>query len=136
MSKSANTPARPRAALPKASHTPTRYTGPSREEILAMRREYLNPGIFLIYKVPVCIVEGPMQYLWDEKGKQYLDAFGGIVTVSVGHCHPKITERIRDQAGRLVHATTIYLHPTIAQFGKALADHMPQGSGLKVTYFT
>jgi alanine-glyoxylate transaminase/(R)-3-amino-2-methylpropionate-pyruvate transaminase len=77
-----------------------------------------------------------MQYLWDEQGKQYLDAFAGIVTVSVGHCHPAIVEKVREQVGKLQHVTTIYLHPTIGQFGKKLADHMPADGNLSVTYFT
>ena len=66
-----------------------------------------------------------MQYLWDETGKQYLDGFAGIVTVSVGHCHPKVVEKVREQVGKLQHTTTIYLHPTIGQFAKKLAEHMP-----------
>ena len=77
-----------------------------------------------------------MQYVWDETGKQYLDAFAGIVTVSVGHCHPKIVEKVREQVGRLQHTTTIYLHPAVAQLGKKLAEHMPEASGLSVSYFT
>src|SRR5258708_40309627 len=77
-----------------------------------------------------------MQYLWDEQGKQYLDAFAGIVTVSVGHCHPKIVEKVRAQVGRLQHTTTIYLHPAVAEFGKKMAEHMPAHSGLTVSYFT
>ncbi len=125
-----------RAALPPSNHKPAPYSGPTRDEIMAVRKEYLNPGIFAFYKDPVCIVEGHMQYLWDETGRQYLDAFAGIVTVSVGHCHPKITQRIQEQAAKLVHTTTIYLHPTIGQFAKAVADHMPKGSNLKVSYFT
>ncbi len=121
--------------LPKSDHQPAPYAGPARDEVLALRGEYLNPGILLYYKQPVCIVEGHMQYLWDETGRQYLDAIAGIVTVSVGHCHPKITARLRDQVGKLVHTTTIYLHPTIAEFGKKLAEHMPAGLNLKSTYF-
>ncbi|MEK6677743.1 MAG: aspartate aminotransferase family protein [Planctomycetota bacterium] len=122
--------------LPVCNHKPTNYSGPSRDEILTLRREFLNPGLFLYYKEPICIVEGHMQYLWDETGKRYLDAIAGIVTVSVGHCHPKVTQRIREQVGKLVHSTTIYLHPNIALMGRELAKHMPENSGLKSTYFT
>ncbi len=125
-----------RVSLPVSDHQPAPYTGPSRDEILSLRREYLNPGILTYYKEPLCIVEGHMQYLWDETGRQYLDAIAGIVTVSVGHCHPKITERVREQVGKLVHTTTIYLHPTIAQYARELARRMPDGSDLKVSYFT
>ncbi len=125
-----------RISLPVCNHKPAPYSGPSREELLALRREYINPGVLAYYKDPIAIVEGHMQYLWDETGKQYLDAFAGIVTVSVGHCHPKITERIREQVGKLVHTTTIYLHPNVVQFAEALAKKMPQGADLKQTYFT
>lgn len=123
------------SAMPPSSHQPAPYAGPSRAEILALRKEYLNPGAFLYYDEPLCIVEGHMQYVWDEQGRQYLDAVGGVVSVSVGHCHPKVTARVREQVGRLVHTTTIYLHPTIGLYARALARHMPPGSGLTQTYF-
>ena len=77
-----------RVPLPTCSHQPSAYTGPSREEILAMRREYLNPGLFLSYKEPLSIVEVHMQYVGDQTGRQYLDALCGVVTISVGPSHP------------------------------------------------
>jgi alanine-glyoxylate transaminase/(R)-3-amino-2-methylpropionate-pyruvate transaminase len=121
---------------PATDHTPAPYTGPSRDEVLALRREYLTPGLVTYYREPLMIVEGHMQYLWDDAGKQYLDAFAGIVTVSVGNCHPKVVEKVREQVGRLQHTTTIYLHPTAPLFAKKLAEHMPGGSDLSVSYFT
>ncbi len=123
-----------RPSLPVIQHEPQPYQGPSRDEVLALRHQYLSPGLFTIYKEPLMIVEGHMQYVWDETGKRYLDAFAGIVTVSVGHCHPKVAQRVREQTGKLQHTTTIYLHPTIAQFGEKLASVMPEG--LSRTYFT
>ncbi len=129
-------PAKSPAALPLSSHVPEPYDGPGRDEVLALRRQYLTPGLVTYYREPLLVVEGHMQYLWDETGRQYLDAFAGIVTVSVGHCHPAIVAQVREQVGRLQHATTIYLHPAAAQLGKALADRMPAGSGLSVSYFT
>src|SRR4051812_43259091 len=85
---SGRSPAATAAALPPSSHTPEPYDGPPRDEVLAMRREYLTPGLLTYYRDPLMIVEGHMQYLWDETGRRYLDGFAGIVTVSVGHCHP------------------------------------------------
>lgn len=122
--------------LPVSSHKPAPYKGPSRDEVLALRRTYLTPGLLTLYKNPLLLVEGHMQYLWDETGRQYLDAFAGIVTVSVGHCHPKVAAKVTEQLGRLQHTTTIYLHPTIGQYGKKMAEHMPAGSELSVSYFT
>jgi alanine-glyoxylate transaminase / (R)-3-amino-2-methylpropionate-pyruvate transaminase len=125
-----------KASLPATDHKPTPYKGPSREEVIALRQQYLTPGLLTFYKDPLLLVEGHMQYLWDEKGKQYLDGFAGIVTVSVGHCHPEIVKKVQEQIGKLQHVTTIYVHPTIGQFGQKLAEHFPEGSNLSVTYFT
>src|SRR3954465_1220954 len=120
-------------ALPPTSHQPSPYTGPSAEQVLALRKQYLNPGIFLYYKKPIMIVEGKMQYVWDGEGRRYLDALGGIVTISVGHCHPYVVEAARKQNETLQHSTTIYLHPNIAEYAEKLASKMP--GDLKVCYF-
>jgi alanine-glyoxylate transaminase/(R)-3-amino-2-methylpropionate-pyruvate transaminase len=119
--------------LPPCSHTPAPYTGPSREQVFADRRQFLSPALFHVYREPVMIVEGHMQYLFDETGRRYLDCFGGIVTVSVGHCHPKVMARVNEQANRLQHTTTIYLNPAVTALAKKLASKMP--AGLEVTYF-
>ena len=68
-------------SLPVFDHQPAPYSGPTKQEIVALRQEYLSPGLITYYKDPVCIVEGKMQYLWDETGKRYLDGIAGIVTV-------------------------------------------------------
>jgi alanine-glyoxylate transaminase / (R)-3-amino-2-methylpropionate-pyruvate transaminase len=119
--------------MPVCKHEPKPYTGRSAEEILALRKEFLNPGIFLYYKKPIMLVEGHMQYVWDESGKRYLDGLGGIVTISVGHCHPHVVEAARRQNETLQHSTTIYLHPNIAEFAQKLASKFP--GELKVCYF-
>ena len=124
---------RPPAAMPPFNYTPRPYLGPSREEVLALRRQYVNPTVFTLYREPLMIVEGKMQYLFDETGRRYLDLFAGIVTVSCGHCHPKIVSRIQEQIASLQHATTIYLHPNLPLLAQKLASKMPEG--LDVTYF-
>ena len=129
----AASPATDRLRMPPCDHVPRPYTGPSRSEVLAMRRKYTNPAVFTLYGDPLLIVEGHMQYLFDETGRRYLDMFAGIVTVSCGHCHPKIVAAIRKQAETLQHATTIYLHPNFPMLAKKLASKMPKG--LDVTYF-
>jgi alanine-glyoxylate transaminase/(R)-3-amino-2-methylpropionate-pyruvate transaminase len=119
--------------LPPYDHQPRSYSGPSREEVLSLRSQYLTPALVTYYKQPIMLVEGSMQYLYDEQGKRYLDGFAGIVTISVGHCHPYVIEKGIEQLETLQHATTIYLHPTIAEYGKMLAERMP--ANLKVCYF-
>ena len=123
----------PRLELPPVEHVPRPYTGPSRAELLAMRKEFTNPAIFTLYREPLLIVEGYMQYLYDETGRRYLDLFAGIVTVSVGHCHPTVVKRVTEQVATLQHSTTIYLHPNFPLLAKKLASRMPPG--LDVTYF-
>ncbi len=119
--------------LPPTPHTPQPYTGPSADQVLALRKQYLNPGLFLYYKKPIMIVEGKMQYVWDDTGKRYLDGLGGIVTISVGHCHPHVLAAMNKQNETLQHSTTIYLQPRIAEFAEKLASKMP--GDLKVCYF-
>jgi hypothetical protein len=62
--------------------------GKGKEEVMKIRKSNLIPGLLTFYKDPVFLHQGHMQYLWDTSGKRYLDLFAGIVTVSVGHCHP------------------------------------------------
>src|ERR1700682_4582298 len=107
--------------LPSTNHKPKPYTGPSPDEVLALRKQFLSPGIFLYYKTPLMLVEGKMQYVWDDTGKRYLDGLGGIVTVSVGHCHPQVIAAGNKQSEVYQHSTTIYLHPNVGAFAEKLA---------------
>jgi alanine-glyoxylate transaminase/(R)-3-amino-2-methylpropionate-pyruvate transaminase len=119
--------------LPPTQYQPKPYTGPSADEVYRLRKEFLNPALFHMYQKPLMIVEGKGQYVWDDQGRRYLDAFAGIATVSVGHCHPHVLAATHQQNETLQHASTIYLHPNIAEFGRALAAKMPDD--LKVCYF-
>lgn len=103
-------------------------------EIARKRAEYLSPSLFHFYSKPLNIVEGKRQYLYDEHGRRYLDAFAGIATVCCGHCHPDVVDAITAQAGRLQHSTVLYLNHAIADFAEALASKLP--GDLKVVFFT
>ena len=94
--------------------------------MLALRQQYLTPGLITYYRDPLLIVEGHMQYVWDETGKRYLDAFAGIVTVTVGHCHPH-DRREGPRAGRQAAAHDDDLpapddRPVRQEAGRAHAD--------------
>ncbi|HKE92478.1 MAG TPA: aminotransferase class III-fold pyridoxal phosphate-dependent enzyme, partial [Gemmatimonadales bacterium] len=119
--------------LPPCPHVPQPYTGPSRDEVLATRKQFANPGIFTVYREPLMLVEGYRQYLFDETGRRYLDLFAGIATVACGHAHPTVVRAIEGQLERLGHTSTIYLNPLLGEFAKRLAAKMP--AGLEVTYF-
>lgn len=66
-----------------------------------------------------------MQYLFDDSGRRYLDAFAGIAVVNCGHCHPDVVEPVINQIKRLQHPTVMYLNHAIADFSEALASKLP-----------
>ncbi|KAK7374037.1 hypothetical protein VNO80_07461 [Phaseolus coccineus] len=124
----------PTKELPAFDYSPSAYSGPTGDEILAKRREYLSPSILHSYKTPLNVVEGKRQYLFDDKGRRYVDAFGGIATVCCGHCHPDVVAAIVEQTKRLQHSTVLYLNHAMADFAQALASKLP--GNLKVAFFT
>jgi alanine-glyoxylate transaminase/(R)-3-amino-2-methylpropionate-pyruvate transaminase len=123
----------PTPVLPDFPHVPQPYAGPSVEEVQRLREAHVNPAIFRYYTKPLMLVEGKGQYVFDEKGRRYLDAFGGIVTVSVGHCHPEVVAAAHQQNEILQHSTSIYLHPHLPCYASELAAKFP--GDLKVVYF-
>ena len=122
----------PQLLLFEYTPRPTPVLSPA-DEVLALRKHFVNPAIFTLYKKPIMVVEGRGQYVFDEKGRRYLDGFAGIVTISVGHCHPDVVAAANRQNETLQHTTTIYLHPNIAEYARDLATKMP--GDLKVFYF-
>ena len=71
----------------------------TRQEILDKQRRYLWPNHILYYTEPLPLDHGDGLDVWDVDGNRYLDFFGGILTTSVGHNHPHIVERVREQVG-------------------------------------
>lgn len=122
-----------RPELPPYDYQPKPYRGPSYEEVLRLKDRYVTPTSIPNYKKPLMIVEGSMQYLFDHTGRRYLDVIGGIVTISVGHCHPDVMRKVKEQAERLQHITSIYLHPNMVQYAEMLAGKLP--GDLSVCYF-
>eukprot|EP01135_Chromosphaera_perkinsii_P001959 Nk52_evm6s215 gene=Nk52_evmTU6s215 len=66
-----------------------------------------------------------MQYLFDHENRRYLDMFAGIVTVSVGHCHPFVNGKLKSQLDKIWHSTNIYMHPQIHQYAEELSKKLP-----------
>lgn len=97
----------------------------SNEEILELRKRYMLPSVFTYYSSPLQIRRASMQYVWDEKGKKYLDFFGGIVTITVGHCHPEIVSKVSEQISSLQHTTCVYLSEPMAKLAEKLAGIAP-----------
>lgn len=96
-------------------------------EAVVKGRASLHPCHKLAYRTPLMIVEGKGQYLFDEKGKRYLDLFGGVCTVGVGHCHPRVVAAAVDQLNKINHTTSLYYNPVVVEYMEALRAHLPKG---------
>lgn len=106
----------------------------SREELKAKRDKFMVPGLKHLFSEPPHFVRGKGQYLFDEEGKEYLDMFAGIVTVSVGHCHPKVLARTQEQLGTLQHTSTIFMTQPMVDLAEKLAEICP--GDLSKSYIT
>ena len=103
--------------------TPQPKAAVSRSQgVVRKHKEYLWPAVTNYYREPLVADRGAMQYLWDVEGNKYLDFFGGIVTIGVGHCHPKVTSRIKAQADKLQHTSTLYPNEAIVALAEKLAQ--------------
>ena len=107
----------------------------TKEEILLAQSEHLFPCVFHYYKEPLVISHAKNQYIWDADGNQYLDFFGGIVTVSVGHCNEDVNRKVHAQMDRLQHVSTVFVNEPQAALAKKLAQITPAGK-LTKSFFT
>lgn len=106
----------------------------SSEEILSKHDEYLFPSVVNYYSKHLAIDYGEGMYVYDPEGNKFLDFFGGILTVSVGHCNPKVTDRIAAQIKKLQHISTLYQTENIVLLAEKLAQITP--GKLKKSFFT
>ena len=94
------------------------------QEIVDKYRRYLY-GVGTYYKEPLPFVKGEGKWLTDASGRRYLDFFGGIVTVSLGHCHPKVVAAIEKQARTLQHVSTLFPTIPIVELAETLEKLFP-----------
>ncbi len=105
-----------------------------REELIRKQKEFIFPSVTTFYPEPLVLDRGNMQHLWDIEGRQYLDFFGGIVTVSVGHCNPRVTSKLKAQVDKLQHVSTSFITEPMVELAEKLASIAPRG--IKKSYFT
>ncbi len=91
-----------------------------------------SPFLMNTYKpLPVAFARGEGAWLWDTKGKRYLDALAGIAVSGLGHAHPKLVKAIAEQAGRIIHSSNLVEVPEQA----ALAKRLCELSGMDNVFF-
>src|SRR6202795_3617015 len=104
------------------------------EEAIAKHKKYIWPSVTNYYQHPLVADHAEMQHVWDVEGRKYLDFFGGILTVSVGHCNPKITSKINAQVNKLQHMSTLYPTEQIVALPEKIAQITP--GNLQSSFFT
>ena len=99
----------------------------SNEQIMALRKSYVYPTQNPYYTEPIQLVRARGSRVWDNEDREYLDVIGGIVTIAVGHNHPRIVSRIRQMLDNDViqHTTHLYLSGYMAELAKKMADQAP-----------
>src|SRR5438132_14423934 len=107
----------------------------TKEEIILANRDHLFPSVFHYYKDPLVVTRAKDQYVWDADGNQYLDFFGGIVTVSVGHCNETVNKKVHEQMDKLQHVSTVFANEPQAALAKKIASITPGGK-LTKSFFT
>ncbi|MBI4237403.1 MAG: aspartate aminotransferase family protein [Deltaproteobacteria bacterium] len=102
---------------------------PSNDELIAFRARHFIPTAYLYHKEPIQLTKAKGVYVWDQTGKQYLDAIGGIVSISAGHNHPRIQQAMREMldADELQHTSLLYLTKYPVELAKALLAEAPAG---------
>ena len=103
-------------------------------KVRAEHKEFLFPCVANYYDEPVVLVRAEGNHAFDADGRDYLDFFGGILTVSVGHCHPEVVERVHQQMQTLGHVSAVYGTEGQVNVAKKLARLTP--GTLKKSFFT
>jgi len=98
----------------------------TKDEILLAHRRHLFPCVFHYFSEPLVISHARDQYVWDADGNQYLDFFGGIVTISVGHANAEVNRKVQAQMERLGHVSTVFATEPQAALARELAELTPQ----------
>ncbi|HDS16339.1 MAG TPA: aspartate aminotransferase family protein [Proteobacteria bacterium] len=89
------------------------------EEVFALTQKHLAPTY---NRFPVALVRGEGVKVWDAEGREYLDCLAGIAVCNLGHCHPRVTAAIVEQAGRLLHVSNLYHIEPQARLGRLLGE--------------
>jgi 4-aminobutyrate aminotransferase len=94
----------------------------SSDDLLARTRAVLPSWLAVYYAEPIEIERGEGRYVWDGDGNRYLDFFGGILTTMTAHALPEVTKAVAEQAGRIIHSSTLYLNRPMVELAELIAS--------------
>ncbi len=104
------------------------------QTVRAKHEEFLFPCVANYYEEPVVLTQGCGSCVKDADGREYLDFFGGILTLSVGHCQPDVVARVQQQLEQLGHVSSLYPTEPLVRYAQRLAQLTP--GKLKKSFFT
>jgi len=102
--------------------------------VRAKHKEFLFPCVANYYEEPIVLSEGQGSFVRDVDGREYLDFFGGILTLGLGHCHPDVVAAVQEQVAVLGHTSTLYPTEPMVGVAERLARMTP--GRLKKSFFT
>lgn len=107
-----------------------KHEGLSYEDVQRNRFKYLSPALatFQAFQKPFYLTRAKYQYLWDHKGRRYLDLLAQNLTISVGHNHPRIVDAAKSQIDKLVHSTTMYYNDEQVKTAEEFIKRLPKGN--------
>ncbi|MDE3077923.1 MAG: aminotransferase class III-fold pyridoxal phosphate-dependent enzyme, partial [Chloroflexota bacterium] len=97
----------------------------TQKTLLDRHKAVLPQWLGLYYQQPIELVDGYGRRVRDAEGREYLDFFGGILTTSIGYNVPEVIDAIRQQAGRMVHTSTVYLIEPMIELAELIASLAP-----------
>ncbi len=109
-------------------------TKTSLKSAVEKHKEFLFPAVANYYKEPVALVKGDGEKVWDDQGREYLDCFGGVLTVSIGHANPRVNAAWKEQVDKIAHTSTLYANGPQGDLAEKLAEISP--GRLKRSFFT
>lgn len=96
-------------------------SGSRTDDLLARHRAVMPAWQALYYADPIAISHGEGRHVWDVEGTRYLDFFGGILTTMTAHALPEVTAAVQEQAGRILHSSTLYLNEQTVELAERIA---------------
>ncbi len=90
-------------------------------ELLKRTRAVLPSWLAIYYEEPIELDRGDGRHVWDADGNRYLDFFGGILTTMTAHALPEVTKAVADQAGKIIHSSTLYLNRPMVELAEQIA---------------
>src|SRR5690349_24456690 len=122
------------APAPRTLHPAPAPKPVNAASVRAKHKEFLFPCVTNYYEEPIVLTKGEGSWAWDADGREYLDLFGGILTLGVGHCHPDVVSRIQQQVATLGHTSSLYATEPVVSVAEKLAKIAP--GKLKKSFFT